>query len=216
LSFAVSQFTSPIYLARALIDIAPAFVLTLAAALALIADRRIGVALLVLIVTTQLFDASRLYSSSRKPPWNEVAQELALDQTRNTVVLTVPNEMTLPLTHALSANGATRIAYGAPGDFPEPGTLARYPSGKCAPALTGINLNRIANRIRGHSHVVVVSRIHNTYDPDDRLTGLLRSLGFKQSRTRTYHPGSLLLLDFEKPAPAPLKARAPKRGELAR
>ena len=215
LSFAVSQFTAPIYLARALIDIAPAFVLTLAAALALIADRRVGVALVVLIVATQLFDAGRLYSGApRKPPWNEVAKELALDQTRNTVVLAVPNEMTLPLSHALSAHGATRIAYGAPGDFPEPGMAARYPSGKCAPALTGTNLNRIANRIRGHSHVVVVSRIHNSYDPDNRLTGLLRSLGFIQSRTRTYHPGSLLLLDFEKPAQPPVKAKSSKRSEL--
>jgi mannosyltransferase len=90
LSFAISQFTAPIYLARALINIAPAFVLTLAAALALIADRRIGVALVALIVTTQLFDASGLYSNPRKPPWNEVAQELALDQTRNTWCLRCP------------------------------------------------------------------------------------------------------------------------------
>jgi ribosomal protein S18 acetylase RimI-like enzyme len=209
-SFIISQFTAPIYLARALIHIAPAFVLTLAAGLALMAQRRTSAGLVALMVAVQLFAVARLNGDSpRKPPWNDLAQELALDTRRNSVVLTVPNEMTLPLTYALAASGNNRIAYGAPGDFPEPGTKARYPSGKCSPALIGINLNRIVNRVRGKSNVVLVTRVHNTYDPENRLPALLRSLGFRHSGTRTYHPGALIVMDFEKPATVPVRVRTP-------
>src|SRR5262245_37961562 len=202
LNFLVSITVKPILLARALIGIGPPFVVALAAALAAIDGvwlRRGAVGGLAALRVAAVFP---LYTEmDRKEQWDDIARYIVRETDRDALVLLVPNELALPLGHALAATGAKVAMRGVPVDFPAPGRIARYPSGKCTPSVVGQDLRPLSSAVRGRGVVVVVTRRNNTYDPQESTQALLRSVGMRLARTREFTPGQLRVQTFLAPPP---------------
>jgi mannosyltransferase len=211
LNYGISMTVKPIFIARALIGIAPAAAVLMAASVMLIrspAMRRSAFAALLLAHVGAL---AVWYSNYQgKEPWDRIAsQVVATDDHRtpgqNAIVLVAANELALPLSHALEEMHETVPMQGAPANFPSPGLDARYPSGKCAPSVLGQDLSSIGQAVRGHSVVYFITRRNNVYDPGNGIVRFLRSLGLRQTAMTTYMPGYLEVHEFV----------APVRGHLA-
>lgn len=200
MNLAVSLTIKPIYLARALIGISPPFALGLACALAAIRLSWLRVGGVALLAAARLAAAASLYfEDNRKEPWDDVAAYLLREAPPGALVLLVPNELALPLGHALDeAEAEAAFAlHGVPADFPAPGLArARYPSGKCTPAVTGQDLAPLAAAARGRPEVVLVSRRNNVYDPGDRTQALLGSIGMVEASRREFQPGEIVVHRF--------------------
>ena len=208
LNFVVSRIATPVYLARALIGIAPFFALGLAAVFSPLADCKVNwrwsLPALAALVVAQISFAMPLYTRPhRKEPWDLVAQDL-LQSIRdagvtpeNAVVLVTPNELALPLSHVLSHCYHVDLeTHGLPGDFPQPGLVARYPSGKCAPSVIDQTLSRIPGLIGSRRTVFLVTRDHNVYDPKEEVPAVLHGLGLKSVDRHDFFPGSLLVYEY--------------------
>ena len=199
LNFAISLVSTPIYLARTLIGVGPPFVLGLAGVFATLRWRRamqLGVALLV---GYQLWLAlPMLGATDRKEPWSEVVRQIVDDVESDgavateAIVLTEPNEMVLPLRHALLSADVKLPVHGIPGEFPQPGIAgARYPSGKCAPSVAGMDLEPADRVIAGSKLAFLIPRRNNSYDPSNAVLAHLRSRGWASLETHTFEPGAI-------------------------
>lgn len=203
MNLAVSLTVTPVYLARALIGISPAFALAIACAIGAISFGWLRVSAFVALAAARLIAATWLYvDDNRKEPWDEVAEHVLHEAHRETLVLLVPNELALPLGHALSEeDDSARVAMrGVPADFPAPGIArARYPSGKCTPAVHEQDLPALAQSVKGRHEVMVVTRRNNVYDPRDRTQAMLRSLGMVEASRREFRPGAIVVHRFVQP-----------------
>jgi hypothetical protein len=206
LNLVVSLTVKPIFIARALIVIAPPFTIALAAALAAIGVKGLRVTVIAGFAAARLATAMPIYTEpDRKEQWDDIARHLVADGARDALVLLVPNELALPLAHALEEAEASVPMRGVPADFPAPGRVARYPSGKCTPSVVGQDLSPLAELVRTKRTVHVVTRKNNVYDPQESTQALLRSLGMKMTRSREFQPGFLVVQTFS----APVKLDAP-------
>ena len=204
LNVAVSAAIQPILVARTLIGATPAFMIALAAAVCLIADRRLRATALVLLVGAYAFAAFGLLDSTHlKEPWDVLSAKLLNDirdarpgALADVLVLVVPNELALPLSHALKQRHATLPVRGIPGDFPAPGMTARYPSGKCAPSLVGQDLASVGAAMHGKKAVYFITRRNNVYDPVNSVAAYLRAQGWTQTATDEFDPGALQIQRF--------------------
>lgn len=200
LNLTVSLLVKPIFLARALISIAPAFYIALAAAFTVLRVPRMRIVMLAIYAGTCVFMTAQLiYLPVRKAPWDQIAQVLRQQARGNTLVLVVPNEMVLPLSYALKHNGLDMEIAGVPADFPAPGKAARYPSGKCAPAVAAQNLSELVARTRGRDTLLFLTRTGNVYDPQDQVRPVLEAGGFKETALQHFMPGFIELHKFEAP-----------------
>jgi hypothetical protein len=200
----------PIFIARALIGVAPAVVLVTAAAVMLIKGPWIRYATLAVAITAHVAALGMWFSNYKgKEPWDRIATEVAtrhsvpLTAKSDVVVLVAANELALPLSHAFEDIHAEVALQGAPANFPSPGMSARYPSGKCAPSVQGQNLGAIRQAVGSHHTVYFITRKNNVYDPGNGITKFLASLGLKQTAVTTYDPGSLEVHEFVAPLSAP-------------
>ena len=205
LSFAVSLVSTPIFLARALIGVGPAFALGLACAFASLQWRRAMPIALALLICYQLWLVlPMLGATDRKEPWGRVVRQIAEDveaagaASTEAMVLTVPNEMVLPLGHALQSAAVAIPMHGIPGDYPQPGLAgARYPSGKCAPSALGMDLAPAAKSIAGRKLAFLITRRNNSYDPNDAVLPYLRTQGWASVGTHTFEPGAITVYRLE-------------------
>lgn len=201
---AVSATVKPVLLARALIGATPAFMIAIAAAVCMIPDRRLRVAAIVALVAAHALGAEKLLDATgNKEPWDRIAAVMQRDgagDNRDSVAFVVPNEMALPLAHALAAQHIALTIVGVPADFPATGLDARYPSGKCAPSVAGQNLSPLAAAARGKKRIYLVTRRNNVNDPEDRVGAYLRAQGLTQSSVDEFNPGDLRILRFAAPS----------------
>ena len=204
LNVAVSATVKPILLARALIGATPAFMIAIAAAVSMIADRRLRAALIFALVAAHALGAQKLLAATGiKEPWDRIAAVMQQDGAGvddAAVAFVVPNEMALPLAHALAAQHMALTIVGVPAGFPATGMDARYPSGKCAPSVVGQDLGPIAAAARGKKRVYLVTRRNNVNDPEDRVGAYLLAQGLTQSTVHEFNPGDLRLLRFATPS----------------
>lgn len=211
LNYGVSMTIKPIFIARALIGIAPAVVIVTAAAVMLIKAPWIRNMTLAIALVTHLGALGIWFVNYQgKEPWDRIATEVAATHhiaavpgKNDVVVVLAANELALPLSHAFEDIHAAVPLQGAPANFPSPGMAARYPSGKCAPSVQGQNLTAIGQAVRGHHTVFFITRKNNVYDPGNGITKFLTSLGLKQTSMTTYNPGSLEVHEFVAPQSAP-------------
>lgn len=200
LNLSVSLLVKPIFLARALIGMAPAFYIAVAAAIAALVRPGVRHAALAVYVGTCVFMTAQLiYAPVRKEPWDQIASALIQQGGGNTLVLAVPNEMALPLRHVLMRKSKTLEIRGVPADFPAPGLPARYPSGKCAPSVVGQDLSAVVAQTQGRQTVLFLTRAGNVYDPQDQIRPLLEAGGFKLARTLRFMPGFVEVHVFQAP-----------------
>lgn len=200
LNFVVSHVATPIYLARALVGIGPPFVLGLAGVFAVRWYRAMPLLLAALLGYQLWLTLPMQGATNRKEPWNRVVQQIVEDVdalgalTSEVTVLTVPNEMVLPLGHALRAAEVEVPMRGIPGDYPQPGVAgARYPSGKCAPSVVGMDLAPSLQAIAGRKAIFVITRRNNSYDPKNEVLATLRANGWNSLESHTFEPGAITL-----------------------
>jgi len=200
LNFLVSVTIKPILLARALIGIGPPFVVGLAAGLAAVDGAWLRRGAVGTLAALRVAAVLPLYTEvDRKEQWDDIAHYVAREADRDALVLLVPNELALPLGHALSGAEAKLAMHGVPVDFPAPGRTARYPSGKCTPSIVGQDLRPLAAAVRGRRMVVVVTRRNNLYDPQENTQAMLHSFGMRLARTREFTRGQLRVQTFVVP-----------------
>lgn len=211
LNFLLSWLITPIFLARTLIGTAPFFALVLAAAPGALSRPRLRGLVVVALVVAQVLTLAPLYVDyHRKEPWDVIGTEVARDGRDLTaghpdqaLVLFVPDELVLPFSHAMEAIGPALPMHGVPTDYPSLGLHARYPSGKCAPAVTGLDLGFLSSLTAGRRAVLLLTRQYNSYDPGDRIPAYLASHGWRQVALRAYEFGDLRLFEFVPAAPLP-------------
>lgn len=199
LNFVVSLVATPIYLARALIGIGPPFALGLAGVFAIPRWRRLMPIALGLLICYQLWLAlPMLGATERKEPWTRVVRQIAEDVeaagalTTEAMVLAVPNELALPLGHAMQSTAVELPLRGVPGDYPQPDlTNARYPSGKCAPSAAGMDLGPVAKAMAGRKLAFLITRRNNSYDPNNSVLAYLRTRGWASAAMHTLEPGAI-------------------------
>jgi len=197
LNLAVSLLVRPVYIARTLIGIGPAFVVVIAAAIATLQRRPLRIAAVLAMVGAQLFVASALYLNyPRKEPWNDIARIADAAAGAEGIVLVASNQEALPLGHALQMAGLQVPVRGVPADFPAIGLAARYPSGKCTPSIEGQDLSAIRDAVKGRPVVVFISRRKNVYDPHRDVEILLEWLGYRQEEFISFQPGYLEMRKF--------------------
>ncbi len=225
LNYGVSMVSRSIFIGRALIGVAPAMAIILACAVMLIGPARWrALALSAMLVAHAVAIAVMIENDKGKEPWDRIAAQIASAMHEDAkgggapsatnsapipfanpaadapVVLTVPNELALPLGHAMEELSLQMPVRGAPANFPSPGLTARYPSGKCAPSVAGWDMGRLAGLIRGRRIVYFITRQNNAYDPGDRIAGFLRSQGLASEGVRRFMPGFLEVHKFVAPA----------------
>ncbi len=213
LNYALSMTIKPIFIARALIGVAPAVVLVTAAAIMLIRGPWLRYCALSLAIAAHASALGLWYANYQgKEPWDRIATEVAEGPLtlqagkKDVVVLVAANELALPLSHAFEDIHDSVTLQGAPANFPSPGLVARYPSGKCAPSVQGQNLASIKKAVGSHHTIYFITRRNNVYDPGNGIAKFLLSLGLKQIAVTTYNPGSLEVHEFvaQKNAPSVL------------
>ncbi len=202
LNFAVSLAIKPVFIARALIGVAPGFVVGVAAALAAINVAALRFALVAALCATAFWRATALYEPQRKEPWDRIAAALNGEARGNAIALMIPNELVLPLTHALETSRISVPLHGVPADFPAPGLPARYPSGKCAPSVNGQDLSWIERAAQQRDTVFFITRRDNVYDPQERIRAVLLAQGMVEVERREFMPGYLQLRRYERAVPA--------------
>ncbi len=197
LNLGVSLLVRPVYIARALIGIGPAFVVVIAAAIATLEKRAVRIAAVVAMVGVQLSVASALYATHpRKEPWNDIARIADAAAGADGIVLVASSQEALPLAHALQMAGLQVPVRGVPADFPAIGLAARYPSGKCTPSIEGQDLTAIRNAVEGRPVVVFITRRDNVYDPHRDVEILLAWMGYRQLEFIAFQPGYLEMRIF--------------------
>jgi hypothetical protein len=217
LNYGISMTVKPIFIARALIGIAPGVAVALAAAVMLIKRPTLRYGALTALVLAHVTALSTWYVNYQgKEPWDRIATQVVArggpaSSDPNAMVLVAANELALPLSHALEEMHATLPMQGAPANFPSPGLDARYPSGKCAPSVAGQDLSSIGRAVRGHSVVYFITRKNNVYDPGNGIAHFLQGLGMRQTGMTTYMPGYLEVHKFV----APLRGRFNLPNKLA-
>ena len=195
-NLAISAVLEPILIARALIGATPALALAVAAAVVLVEPRALRVPLALALLTVHAIAlVSFVRADHVKEPWKEVAARLAV-AARGQVVLVVPNELALPLAHEARAEHLQLRVRGVPDDFPAIGKRARYPSGKCAPAVAGQDIAALIESLRTESAVVLLTRRNNTYDPDEAVAAALLRAGFGLRHDEVFQPGDLRVMRF--------------------
>ena len=196
LNVAISAAFKPILISRALIGATPAIALALAAAAVLVRPRSLRLFIALALVGVHLIAASAfLLADHVKEPWKLVVAHLA-SVARDDLILVVPNEMALPLAHQARSEKQSLRVRGVPADFPATGMRARYPSGKCAPSVVGLDPGVLIERLRAESVVTLLTRRHNTYDPDEAIVAALRAGGFRLIRDDVFQPGDLRVMRF--------------------
>ncbi len=210
LNYAVSMTVKPIFLSRALIGLAPAIVLAGACSVGLmrsVALRNVAIALVVAVHVAAI--ASQRASYQGKEPWDDIAQDVSggavggmagneppVVDAAGSIVLVAANELALPLEHALRERDLVLPMRGAPVDFPAPGLNARYPSGKCAPAVRAQDMAAIERAVHGRRTVWFITRRNNVYDPDNAIAKFLATRGWRESEVHRYMPGWLEVHKF--------------------
>lgn len=193
---AISYAISPILISRALMGAAPALVLALAAAVVLIRSKPLRIVAGVLLVAAHLAAVSRYVGADHvKEPWKPVIARLAV-VARDAPILVVPNELVLPLQHEADAQHVTVRVQGLPADYPAIELKVRYPSGKCAPSVIGADLPARLHDLQRESAVVLLTRLRNTYDPQEEAPAALRAAGFSLDSEDVYQPGDLRVMRF--------------------
>ncbi|MCX7891539.1 MAG: glycosyltransferase family 39 protein [Burkholderiales bacterium] len=197
LNIAVSLALRPVFIARTLIGIAPAFYVALGAAVATLERRWLRGLALAALVGAQLSVVQNLYvDHPRKEPWNDIARAAAAAAGPDGIVLVASNQEALPLGHALAMAGLTVPVRGVPADFPAIGLAARYPSGKCTPSIEGQDLSAVRDAVRGRPAVVFITRRNNVYDPHRDVEIMLAWLGYRQTDFVPFQPGYLEMRTF--------------------
>jgi mannosyltransferase len=224
LNYLVSMTVKPIFLARTLIGVAPAMILAGACAVTLIRWRGLRNVALAVLVGTHLAALWHLAGRDQgKEPWDRIALQVSagggsprparLLAGNAPIVLVAANELALPLSHALKELHLEVPLKGAPADFPAPGLGARYPSGKCAPAVRAQDLNNLARVVRDRKTVWFITRRNNVYDPDNGIAKFLARQGLAQVEVRRFMPGFLEVYKFvRQPNPLLFKGRALSMG----
>jgi hypothetical protein len=208
LNLAVSLTVKPVFIARVLISVAPAFVICVAAALAALDGRALRISAVTALAAARIMASVALVGEEhRKEPWDQIAHQIVLEAGGDALVLMVPNELGLPLGHALGTAQASLTLRGVPQDFPAPGIKARYPSGKCAPSVVDQDLTQMVHALRGHRTVLFVTRRNNWYDPKDQIAALLRAEGLVETLQKEFRPGSLMVRKFVARRGAPSSIR---------
>ncbi len=193
---AISYAISPILISRALMGAAPALALALASAVVLIRSKPLRAIAAVLLIAAHLLAVSRYVGADHvKEPWKPVIARLAV-VARDATILVVPNELVMPLQHEADAQHVAVRVRGLPADYPAIDMKVRYPSGKCAPSVIGFDLATQMAQLRGESAVVLLTRLRNTYDPDESVVAALRFAGFALDSEDIYQPGDLRVMRF--------------------
>lgn len=192
----ISALIKPILISRAMIGIAPAFAIAMAGTTVLLSNRLLRIAIGVGLVIVFGYSTSRfLLVDHVKEPWKPLVARLATLPAQ-TPILVVPNEMALPLGHQAHVAGVPLAIVGVPADFPAIGMAARYPSGKCAPSVVKQDLRPQMEALRERPEVVLLTRLNNTYDPDQAVAAALRGAGFRLAGDEVFQPGDLRLMRF--------------------
>jgi mannosyltransferase len=205
LNYGISMTVKPIFIARALIGVAPGVAVALAAAVMLIKRPTLRYGALTAMLVAHVVALGTWYQNYQgKEPWDRIATQVAATADHrasdsSAMVLVAANELALPLSHAFEDIHMSVPLQGAPANFPSPGLDARYPSGKCAPSVAGQDLSSIGRAVRGHSVVYFITRKNNVYDPGNGIARFLTSLGMHQTGMTTYMPGSLEVHRFVAP-----------------
>lgn len=193
---AISYAISPILISRALMGAAPALALALAASVVLIRSKPLQAVAAVLLIAGHLIAVSRYVGADHvKEPWKPVIARLAV-VARDAPILVVPNELVLPLQHEADVQHVSLRVGGLPADYPAIDMKVRYPSGKCAPSVIGFDLAQRMRQLEGERAVVLLTRLRNTYDPDESVAAALRAAGFALDSEDVYQPGDLRVMRF--------------------
>ena len=193
---AISYAISPILISRALMGAAPALALALAASVVLIRSQSLRAVAAALLIASHLIAVSRYVGADHvKEPWKPVIARLAV-VARDVPILVVPNELVLPLQHEADAQRVSLRVSGLPADYPAIDLKVRYPSGKCAPSVIGFDLSQRMEALKGQATVVLLTRLRNTYDPDESVAAALRAAGFALEGEDVYQPGDLRVMRF--------------------
>lgn len=196
LNYGISMTIKPIFIARALIGVAPAVVVLLAAGVMLIRPAALRHSAVAMLVLAHVLALGYWYENYQgKEPWDRIATQVVHPH-RDEVVLVAANELALPLEHAFEDIHGSEPVQGAPANFPSPGMPARYPSGKCAPSVQGQDMTAVARAIRGRRTVYFITRTNNVYDPGNLVSRYLQRMGFQQVGVTSYSPGSLEVHQF--------------------
>lgn len=197
----ISYLISPILLSRAMIGATPALTISLAAAAMLMRSRALRItASTALVAVHAIALANYLSADHVKEPWRPIVARIAVEA-RHAPILVVPNELRLPLAHAAESRRLDLRIRGVPADYPATDLPARYPSGKCAPSVVGQDLSPLVASLSAEPVVVLLTRLHNTYDPDEAVAAALRRAGYVPDRDDVYQPGDLRVVRFVRPAP---------------
>lgn len=192
----VSALVSPVLISRAMIGLAPAFAIAIASMAMLLPTRALrALVALGLVVTFGLATARFLHADHVKEPWKPVVARIATFP-RSTTILVVPNELVLPLTHEARRRGLQFAIRGVPADYPAIGMDARYPSGKCAPSVVRQDLGAQMRALAGAPEVVLLTRLNNTYDPEQAVAAALKASGFTLRSDDVFQPGDLRIMRF--------------------
>ncbi len=193
---AISALLSPILLSRALIGASPAIAIALAASAVLLRPRAVAICVAVALVAVHGIALEAYLSADHvKEPWKPIVARLAVEA-RRAPVLVVPNELVLPLAHEAKMQRVALRVRGVPADYPATDLDARYPSGKCAPSVVGQNLAPLIDGLRSERDVVLLTRLHNTYDPDEAVAAALERAGYSRVGDEVFEPGDLRILRF--------------------
>lgn len=201
LNLTVSLLVKPIFLSRALIGIAPFFAIAIAGGLAGLDRMSLKLPIVGMLAAAQVLAAMGIYTQDhRKEPWDTIARQLMHDKQHDALVLMVPNELALPLSHAFQDLHVSMPMQGVPANFPAPGISgARYPSGKCTPSDAAQDLSSIGTTVRGHEKIFLITRRYSGYDVNNRVQAILGSLGLKKTALHEYFPGLLMVYEYVMP-----------------
>ncbi len=220
MNIAISLTVKPIFISRALIGIVPAFTLAFAVAIALVQSQVLRVILVLLLAFMHINAVHGLLNTHNlKEPWDELATKMLQENgpvTKNTandtIILMISNELVLPLTHMLShgpfvsRNAMMIPRQGLPANYPAPGLDLRYPSGKCDPAVMGMDYKTINAMVAGRKQVFFITRRNNTYDPNNSIRSYLLEHGWRETSMAIFQPGDLELFRFVPSAEASANA----------
>jgi uncharacterized membrane protein len=185
-TIAASLLLRPILIARVLIGVALPLCVGVAVAVARLPAKTWRVAAFGVLVAASLFaDFGLLSQESRKEPWNVIARDLATTPS-DALVLLLPSELELPLAHALARENVVRPLRGVPRPFPAPGLDVDYPTSRCVPVVEDAGLAALADELAGRRTVVLIRRVQDVYDPDDKVPAMLARAGFVQAGTRQF------------------------------
>jgi mannosyltransferase len=198
LNLAASLAIKPVFLARAMSGFVPAFTVALAAAFAGLNHAAWRHGVLIVYAAGAIYVANQaLYGNDRKEPWEEIAVVLSQKIPADSLLLTVPNELALPLGYALGKVGKSFDIHGVPADFPAPGLSARYPSGKCAPSVPGQDVKAALRMAEGRRNLLFFTRKGNIYDPHDEVRPLIEAAGFREVEVLRFTPGAIEAYRYE-------------------